>query len=232
MYGKHQFSKKLVLAAALGLVVLAPMHALAVTNKLIVKDSTPAAADQFVVTDSGAIGSGTNAPAVAIHTKGTSVVASQIRSQCVHATAATPGTPVTGEGGGFTGYFDYPNGGLPIHGDRLGYFLFGSNGNNQAGFNVYAAGDWSSTSMPTEFVFTTTPVGAAGYQARVNRMKITNDGNVEVYGGVRLTTTTTQPTCDSTHQGTLWFTQGTAGAKDSLQVCASDGTSLAWRTLY
>jgi hypothetical protein len=230
MNGKRQVSKKLVLAAAVGLVALVPMSAMA-ANKLIV-NGTDGVTPKFVVTDTGYVGVGTSTPAVPVHAVGYSVVTSQIRSQNIHPTAPTPGTPVTGEGGGFVGYFDYPNGGLPVQGDRLGYFLFGSNGNNQAGFNVYAAGDWSSTSMPTEFVFTTTPVGSAGYLARINRMKITNDGNVEVYGGVRLTNTLTQPSCDSSHQGTLWFTQGTSGAKDTLQVCASDGTSLAWRTLY
>jgi hypothetical protein len=62
----------------------------------------------------------------------------------------------------------------------------------------------------------------------------TNPGEkLEVNGGIRLNTTTAKPTCDATHQGTLWFTQGTTGVKDTLEVCAKDATdAYAWRTLY
>jgi len=62
----------------------------------------------------------------------------------------------------------------------------------------------------------------------------TNPGEkLEVNGGIRLNTTTAKPTCDATHQGTLWFTQGATGVKDTLEVCAKDATdAYAWRTLY
>jgi hypothetical protein len=245
----------LAIAALLVAGALYPMTALG-ANKLIVKDSG-GQVDQFVVTDTGAIGSGTNLPATAIHTYGNTVLSTQIRSQSVHATASTPGTPVTNEGGGFVGYFNYPSNGMPINGDRLGYFLFGANDStgaakNQAGFSVYAAGDWSLTSAPTEFVFLTTPVGSTGSAGRAERLRISSNGNIvigypqttpatldfttfqklEVNGGVRLNTSTAQPSCDNAHdiRGTFWFVKGSGGA-DTLQVCASNGSTVAWRTI-
>ncbi len=40
-------------------------------------------------------------------------------------------------------------------------------------------------------------------------------------------------TCDSTHAGTIVFSQGASGAKDSLSVCAKDSSnSYAWRAIY
>ena len=42
-----------------------------------------------------------------------------------------------------------------------------------------------------------------------------------------------KPTCDATVRGSLWFTEGAAETKDSLEVCAKDSTdSYAWRPLY
>jgi hypothetical protein len=56
---------------------------------------------------------------------------------------------------------------------------------------------------------------------------------LEVNGGVRLNTVTAKPTCDSSHRGTFWSTQGGAGVKDNVEVCAKDGTdAYAWRTIY
>jgi hypothetical protein len=55
---------------------------------------------------------------------------------------------------------------------------------------------------------------------------------VEIDGGVRLNATTAKPvTCDATIRGTLWFTNN-GSAKDALEVCAFDGSTYAWRTLY
>jgi hypothetical protein len=52
-------------------------------------------------------------------------------------------------------------------------------------------------------------------------------------GGIRLNTTTAKPTCDASLRGTFWLTQGGAGVKDQLEVCAKDATdAYAWRTLY
>ncbi|MBI2888912.1 MAG: hypothetical protein HYY10_03240 [Candidatus Liptonbacteria bacterium] len=56
---------------------------------------------------------------------------------------------------------------------------------------------------------------------------------LEVNGGVRLNTTTSKPTCDSTQRGTFWVTQSAGGVKDSVQVCAKDAAdAYAWRTIY
>ena len=56
---------------------------------------------------------------------------------------------------------------------------------------------------------------------------------IEVNGGIRLNTVTAKPTCDTTQRGTFWVTQGTAGVKDAVEVCAKDaGDTYAWRPLY
>ena len=56
---------------------------------------------------------------------------------------------------------------------------------------------------------------------------------LEINGGMRLNTATSKPTCDVTARGTFWFTQGGAGVKDDVEVCAKDATdTYAWRTIY
>src|SRR6185369_9353928 len=56
---------------------------------------------------------------------------------------------------------------------------------------------------------------------------------LEVNGGLRLNTSASQPTCNSTTRGTLWLTEAGAGSKDSLQVCAQNASgTAAWATLY
>jgi hypothetical protein len=61
-----------------------------------------------------------------------------------------------------------------------------------------------------------------------------NPNELEVNGGVRLNTSTAQPTCvDATQRGTFWIIQGATGVKDTVQVCAKDATNTyAWRTLF
>jgi hypothetical protein len=50
---------------------------------------------------------------------------------------------------------------------------------------------------------------------------------------MRLNTTAAKPTCDSTQRGTFWVTQGAAGVKDIVEVCAKDASdAYAWRTIY
>ena len=56
---------------------------------------------------------------------------------------------------------------------------------------------------------------------------------LEVNGGVRLNTSTSKPTCDSTQRGTFWVTESGAGVKDAVEVCAKDAANAyAWRTIY
>jgi hypothetical protein len=76
------------------------------------------------------------------------------------------------------------------------------------------------------------------------KMRVTSTGLVgigtkvparelEVNGGVRLNTATAKPACDATIRGTFWVTQGGAGVKDAVEVCAKDATDVfAWRTLF
>ncbi|MEK7510304.1 MAG: dockerin type I repeat-containing protein [Patescibacteria group bacterium] len=77
-----------------------------------------------------------------------------------------------------------------------------------------------------------------------SRLAITQSGDIgigvaspsqrlEVNGGVRLNTSTPKPLCTSAIRGTVWFTQGGAGVKDTLEVCAKNaGGVYAWRTLW
>lgn len=53
-------------------------------------------------------------------------------------------------------------------------------------------------------------------------------------GGIQLRTFgAVRPTCDSDRRGTLWFTEGGSGYKDSLYFCAKDASNVySWRTLY
>lgn len=179
---KHQFSKKLVLAAALGLVALAPMHALA-TQKLIVKDSG-GSTNKFVITDdgsglsapdSGYVGIGTASPSSAIHAIG---VPTPRAAQLMLQHNPTAGTAAGG--GGALLYYNN-NGTLPSPGDRLGYIYFGSFSGtaqrNAAGLRAIADGTWTSTAMPSAFLLETTPEGSL---VRTERIRITNSGNVGI----------------------------------------------------
>jgi hypothetical protein len=88
---------------------------------------------------------------------------------------------------------------------------------------------------------TQTAYGAVGW---VERMRLTNAGRLgigtaapaaalEVNGGARLNTTAAKPACSVSQRGTFWVTQGAAGVKDSVQVCAKDAANAyAWRTIY
>lgn len=248
MYGKHQFSKKLVLAAALGLVALAPLRASA-ANKLIVNGAdgtTPA----FVVSNTGNIGIGTTSPYYPIHIVAggpTSVTTLEFRN------TGNPDLTTRAP-------WDAPtvqlirnnpptyNGGLPEDGDRLGYFVFGTYVGSTIRYSagVIANAEGSSgdaTSFPGYLSLQTTTYPSAYPSEKV---RISSAGNVgigtgnpgqklEVNGGVLLNTGTAQPACGSTVRGTLWFIRGGSGVPDSLQVCAKDTTDdniYHWKALF
>ena len=233
-----QVSRKVVLAVALGLVAMVPMSAMA-ANKLIVKDST-GAVDKFVVTENGYIGTGTSNPAVAMHLVGTTDPSTQLRAQSSSTvTAASPG---------FLFLRNNPNGvgQLPLLGDRLGWFSFGSmdgtTSRASAGVFAYSDGNWvSGASFPSYYTFETTPSGSI---YRQERMRITSSGNIgvgtqapaqklEVNGGIKLNTSTTKPTCNLTARGTLWFTRGAQNVADKLEVCAKQADeNYAWILLF
>lgn len=240
MNGTTKSRTNFVIVGTLALVCMSAASSFA-ANKLIVKDST-GTTDKFVVTDSGFIGSGTNAPTTSLEITGPAS-ASRIIIGSQETTAAG--------GGGFIGVHNNAstvNSSFPQKNDRLGYLLYGTKyGGNfyiGGGFSVQAEANWTTSSLPTYYSFQTAPVGSTG---RLERMRITSSGNIgvgtsapaqklEVNGGVRVNTTTTKPDCTgspTTVRGTLWFTQGGTGVADTLEVCAKDAAgTYAWRTLY
>lgn len=243
--------RKVLVGISAALVGLTPVMAQA-ANKLIVKDST-GTVDKMVVTDQGYIGVGTNSPFTSMNLVGSTNAAAQILTH----------TNFTGSdgGGSFVGLHNNAGGGLPLSGDRLGYFYFGTkSGANYrlgGGMSVYADGPWTDTSLPTAFKFeTASATTGTTVSPRVERMRITSTGNVgigtnvpkqvlEVNGGIRMNNTansikakSSKPACDNTtgpttDGGVLWFTAGASGIKDTLEVCAKDANNnYAWRTIY
>lgn len=211
-------------------IILAGAAQASAETRFAVQDPT-GTTDKMVVTDKGYIGVGTNAPATAIQAKGNSYETTQILSHCTGTDSQCSG-----------GYLAYRNGLngttsiLPKKGDRVGYMLFGSVDSNGAARNGgglvgFAENDWTSTSIPTTFLF---EVAAPGTTTRTERMRITGSGNIgigtatpsqklEVNGAMRLNTTAVKPaTCTSALRGTIWMTQGGTGVADALEVCVKD----------
>lgn len=206
----------------------------------------------------GFVGIGNNNPISALHAYGTTTQSTQFTSQYISSSdpVVPHVTPVNG-GGGFIAMFNYPNIGTapnynhPLNGDRLGYFLFGAQMQdgalrNGAGISALAEGDWTNSSVPASFAFQTAPAGSV---SRVERFRITSTGNIgantsapqatlDVNGSFRINPGNTgavvvsKPTCSDSIRGTFWFTQGAGQAKDSLQMCASNGTTTDWVTIY
>lgn len=204
-------------------------------NKLVV-NGTDGTTPMMVVTDTGAIGSGTSAPTAALNIVGATSQTSQICNQFSGVTTASGG-------GGFLAYHNNAAGALPSAGDRLGYFLFGSfSGSsplNSAGVSAKAEATWtaSPTYFPSYFAFETTATNT-----RTEKMRITGAGNVgigtgtptqklQIVGGVKLDSAT-KPTCDSTVRGTMWYTYQGAGLADLFEICSKDAAgAYAWRNL-
>lgn len=224
------FRTKIVVSGVMVLSCLSAMSCFA-ADKLIVKDST-GATNQFIVTDTGQAsqmgraGIGTLTPSFGLDLRG-----AQYPDNCIKA----EGTAAS-QGAGFLAYIVRPSA-FPVATDRLGFFLFGTlTGGvpyHAAGVSAVADGNWSSTSIPAYFTFQTTPTGST---TRYDRLKIGSDGNTSVYGGVQFAKNSGSPTqqaCSATTRGTLWYTQGAAGVKDSVQICTKDAAdAYAWRTLW
>jgi len=227
------FKKTVTLAAAVSLVCLSAAGAMA-ANKLIVKDST-GVIDKFVVTDTGYTGIGTSTPVY-----GLQIVGSNGNATGLAVINDGGATYNTANSGGFQFIRNNPsatNSGLPLSGDRLGYFTFGAlsagAAKNMALVGGFADGTWTATSFPTSIRFETTPTGGI---SRLVRMSIISSGNVgigtttpaqklDVSGGIRLNSTGTKPTCNAANRGTFWVTQGTT---DVLQICAQVSGGYAW----
>jgi hypothetical protein len=248
----------LAIAALLVAGALYPLTALA-ANKLIVNDAG-GTVNKFVVTDTGAIGAGTNNPQTAIHVEGAATAGvndptSQVR---IHSTGSAGAT----SGGGIVGLHNEPVSGTntlgyPINGDRLGYMLFGTqraNGTNfnGAGLAAFAAADWTSTLTPSFLTFETADIAAAGRKTRAN---IGPNGNIainmeknfatqqlEVVGGIKINNqfpgdpakNPTKPACSTadgaTTRGPLWYTNN-GSAADTLEICMYNGSVYSWVTI-
>jgi hypothetical protein len=249
----------LAIAALLVAGALYPMTALG-ANKLIVKDSG-GQVDKFVVTDTGTVGVGTNAPVSAVHVIGSETLnaydpTSQVRIHGV-------GTGAAFAGGGILGLHNQPvsggnPSGYPLAGDRLGYFLFGTQNLNgtdlsSVGITAFASDNWSTTGpyAPSYLGFETT--GAT--PGRKTRLNIGPEGGVainmgktftsqalEVVGGVKINNlfpgnpsrNPVKPACNATDgpttRGTLWFTNNGASA-DTLEICIYDGAAYGWKAI-
>lgn len=207
-------------------------------TRFAVQDST-GTTDKMVVTDSGYVGVGTNTPAYPIQVKGETSILDLSLLKSTYNKYDSPTLQFARNN------VSTVNTGLPQAGDRLGFFAFGTNINNvfkqAGGVYVEAEATHTSTSYPGYMIFaTTSPTGI--YTSE--RMRITSYGNVgigtstpgqklEVNGGVKLNTTATRPTCNSNVRGVIWFTQGTTGVADKLEVCSKDASeNYAWRALF
>ena len=74
---------------------------------------------------------------------------------------------------------------------------------------------------------------AMGAEAILGGSVILAGGTGSLGGGVIINTNGTQPPCDSSIRGMLWFIQGAPNIKDSFEICAKDASnSYTWRTLY
>lgn len=92
-----------------------------------------------------------------------------------------------------------------------------------------ASEDALTTSTGGELALSTTPNG--GNLVPVERVRVTNDGQLKAHYGVSVDTAGSQPACDSAHRGLWWVIQGGVGVADTLQICLKDAANnYAWLT--
>lgn len=108
---------------------------------------------------------------------------------------------------------------------RVGAATFDSN-ITPASNNTYTLGsvaqDWKSINGTIYFSGSNVGIGIS-----------TPGQTLEVNGGVRLNTTTAQPTCASAQRGTFWVVESGAGVKDNVQVCVKNASdTYTWAAIY
>ncbi len=94
--------------------------------------------------------------------------------------------------------------------------------NNTERISIDAAGNVSVGTIPSLFPLAKLHIGG-GVRA---------DGMVVARSGVQLDPGTTKPACSTATRGVLWFIWGNSGLKDSLQICAYDGSGYGWRNIW
>jgi len=241
-------SKSIMTGVAVLAALALPMVAGA-ANKLVVQDGS--SVDKFVVTDQGWIGSGLGTGVAPIgpfqiKANGTTVPSGGMN---VNFTAnGTNPSVFTAPNFTFTRNNDPTvNGGLPRTGDSIGTYNFGTliSGANAGRASIMGTAEtnWTATNTPSAMNIFTNPGGLnpATSTPNVNRLavKFASTGLMTVNGGMRLYPYTgtnnnssvipAKPSCDTTTQGTLWFTKSTGA--DTLQICADTATGLAWKNI-
>jgi hypothetical protein len=127
------------------------------------------------------------------------------------------------------------------------YNLFSNGGsvNDYIGVETSSGTGIIGTGDPYAFLLATTssyPIDLA--TNNIVRLKIDGSGNITASGaftaastlstdlGVAISTTTTQPTCNSGLRGTVWVVQGGSGVADVPQICIKDASNnYVWFTL-
>lgn len=200
--------------------IVLPFSAFA-TDKLVVKDS--GGNTKFVATDDGRVGLGVAIPQYNFDLTSAGIVKSSMHF-------SVSGADV---GGWVTSASDnnfFISSGSMYNASLGGWIQKSSDGKSVqagsggAGFTVYVQSGSSVNGNITQF-----PRLRINYDGTVGIGTVTPTQQLEVNGGVRLNTATTQPACNAAARGTFWVTQGTTD--DVVQVCAMKSGSLVWTTV-
>jgi len=167
---RQKVRSSIIIALLAAFVAAAPTGASA-ANKLIVQDNSVVPVDKFVVTDTGKIGIGTNAPGSGITIDTNDQFVAQFINHYVGDTPAASAGML---------FLRNTTTGMPLKDNRLGYILMGGIGSdglnkNSTGIVGYAESDWVAPVYPAYFAFETTQYGS-----RTEKMRGTGDGKVGI----------------------------------------------------